>query len=864
MPSTSALESDLQDWIDKQPIWLQYAAQHLVDRDVATVTRIEQYAKDALSEVDGQLEKPPEGLLVSSYGVHGGGRVSLTSLSGLSGIGRLNPRKPLSFGETPLAIVFGPNAAGKSSYVRLLKHICGARDKGVIHGNIYEDKEVPQGCTIAFTDGAQNHSIEWLLKSGISDQLSTVDIFDAHCGHSYLISEGTLSYEPPALQLLSELAAISDKVTQQLVGIANLRSSSLPLLPSEHAATEGGLWYKKLTAKTEAKKVEDNCYWSADDETSLTDLTKELTERSPSERAKELREKKRFCDDITMSLADHIDMLSDNAFELLQQLRKEVVVCQKAAELAAKVSIDGSELEGVGSPEWLLLWSHARKYSTKTAYPDSSFPNTTKGSRCVMCHQVLDAEAQKRLIAFENYITDQTSIAASEAKQKLQESIDSLQDLPSEALLDARITSSGLTAEAGDSLKTFYKELLSRIDHFRASSPEGSIPPLPSTTTSWLASARDLSQGYEKNAKALVEGFNSEERAKKIKRSNELSARKWLAVQKPAIETEIERLKEISRINRAKDLCNTRNISLKKGTVAEQVITPAYVDAFNRELHRLGARRVQVTMGRTRVERGAILHQLKLRDSVKHRDIDQVLSDGERRIVCLAAFLADTASNPNESTFIFDDPISSLDLEYEEAVVQRLIEVSKTRQVVVFTHRLSMLGMMQDYAKKADIADTVVHIRSEPWGAGEPGEELVDSAPPRRLINDTLPGYLREANAIFNEKGWHAYTPYGQSLCTNIRKTIERLIEIELLGDVIQRHRRAINTQGKIDKLTNITSEDCRIADDLMTKYSRYEHAQSVEAPVTLPEPAELEQDLATLKKWRDAIEHRRKKPLNQ
>ncbi len=39
---------------------------------------------------------------------------------------------------------------------------------------------------------------------------------------------------------------------------------------------------------------------------------------------------------------------------------------------------------------------------------------------------------------------------------------------------------------------------------------------------------------------------------------------------------------------------------------------------------------------------------------------------------------------------------------------------------------------------------------------------------------------------------------------------------------------------------------------DLMTKYSRYEHSQSNEAPVSLPAPDDLQSDLENLKNWRD------------
>jgi len=82
---------------------------------------------------------------------------------------------------------------------------------------------------------------------------------------------------------------------------------------------------------------------------------------------------------------------------------------------------------------------------------------------------------------------------------------------------------------------------------------------------------------------------------------------------------------------------------------------------------------------------------------------------------------------------------------------------------------------------------------------------------------------------------------------------------LDLLADVIQRHRRAINTQGKLEKLSDIRPEDCVLLDEMMTKYSRYEHSQSSEAPVELPHPDELNEDVAKLKKWRDELEDRRR-----
>ena len=47
-----------------------------------------------------------------------------------------------------------------------------------------------------------------------------------------------------------------------------------------------------------------------------------------------------------------------------------------------------------------------------------------------------------------------------------------------------------------------------------------------------------------------------------------------------------------------------------------------------------------------------------------------------------------------------------------------------------------------------------------------------------------------------------------------------------------------------------------------MTKYSYYEHSQSDEVPVPIPEEAELRADLEELKQWRKDFGERRKAVL--
>ncbi|MCF5466448.1 hypothetical protein [Pseudomonas syringae] len=113
---------------------------------------------------------------------------------------------------------------------------------------------------------------------------------------------------------------------------------------------------------------------------------------------------------------------------------------------------------------------------------------------------------------------------------------------------------------------------------------------------------------------------------------------------------------------------------------------------------------------------------------------------------------------------------------------------------------------------------------------------------------------------------WHsitagaaAYYALAQGICSDFRKLIERSVEDDLLQKIVVRHRRGISTDGRLPALLGITHEELQRIDELMTKFSCFEHSQSDETPVQPPEEAELKVDIESLKKWRDELEARRK-----
>ena len=118
---------------------------------------------------------------------------------------------------------------------------------------------------------------------------------------------------------------------------------------------------------------------------------------------------------------------------------------------------------------------------------------------------------------------------------------------------------------------------------------------------------------------------------------------------------------------------------------------------------------------------------------------------------------------------------------------------------------------------------------------------------------------LADAKKAF-KKGDIVYENVARSICSDIRVLIERMVEMDLLNEVVRRFCEEVNTKGKIGALAKITKDDCSFVDEYMTKYSRYEHSQSEEVIIPLPPPDEIESDLNEIKRFIENVRSRNKR----
>ena len=92
---------------------------------------------------------------------------------------------------------------------------------------------------------------------------------------------------------------------------------------------------------------------------------------------------------------------------------------------------------------------------------------------------------------------------------------------------------------------------------------------------------------------------------------------------------------------------------------------------------------------------------LKLCLTGKENGIMEVASEGEQKCVALASFLAELTVDDRKSAIIFDDPINSLDHKWRRKFADRVVKESLARQVIVFTHDISFLKMLEEASSVA-------------------------------------------------------------------------------------------------------------------------------------------------------------------
>jgi ABC-type lipoprotein export system ATPase subunit len=840
---------NLVKWFQDRPFWIQELARHLLTKEHPTSVELSEFVTLCIQQATDSKTLPKLAALPESAfaQIVVGTTLRLDAISEIQGIDALNPRSPLIFNDDFLTIVYGGTGVGKSGYIRILNNVCGSKNRRKLLGNVFQGVTA-KSCKVSYTLNGSSKEITWKPSDGLQAELAPLEIYDSECGQVYVNSENEVAFEPWLLGFFQDIIEACTALDTILADkIATLQSKK-PTMPAEFTTCAAATWYARINALTSAADVAQWCDWSAAKKEDLENLQARLLEKNPLEQARQLRMRKAALDRLLVELTTIQQGLTDEVIRVLLNAKNDAAVKRKTASEDAEKVFRQAPLDGVGRDSWKLLWEQARAYSEGIAYLKKEFPFTGDVSRCVLCQQFLDEEAKLRLISFEKFVKGELESLAKKSEAEVNTLLKKLPKIPTFDEFATRLAPFGFDENLFKGLQQFCNDERSRSGALVTATAFEETPPAPNLAL--IEELTALATALETKAKNFDEDARGADKTDLKQKVRELEARKWLNEQKVSVEGEITRLIMIAGLEAARRLTNTMALSKKKSELAQLLVSDAFIQRFNSELNKLSAARIQVELAQTRTDKGHVFHQIRLKNAKIVVPTSDVLSEGERRVVSIAAFLADIEAVDASTPVVFDDPITSLDQEFEESVVARLVVLAKKRQVIVFTHRLSMLTQLEEAARISTVKTRTVALNREPWGTGEPSETPFSARTPEKVINGLLNDRLARARKIFAEHGKAEYDLQAKAICSDVRILVERLVEDTLLNDVVRRFRRAVHTLNKIGGLAKIKPQDCQMIDELMTKYSRYEHSQPNEAPIPLPEPDDIATDLTRLQAW--------------
>ena len=859
---------EILTWSAERPTWQRDALRRLVvngelsDDDIRELTEV-------CKGDHGLIEKVEIKPLAKEHVPERDGAVAAVSLDSIfhhKGVNALAEDQTLKFAPG-LTIVYGDNGAGKTGYIRILKQACRARGQEKILGNVVSGVAPPKPVVnIRYKVGDETTVREWV--GGDADEfISRVSVFDTQCAAVYLNERTDVAFLPFGLDLFDKLVKACRAVRSRLESEQRaLNTNALaPIVAQIPPGTAAAKLVGNITSLTKPETVRDVTRLSTEEEARLAFLEKSLQDLQANDPNKLIAQLNIRAGRVR-GLGEHLraleNALSDAELAAVFNVRTEGRRKSEEAKRLREATFPQSLLPGTGGEQWKAMWESSRLFSEQQAYSEKAFPVTEDGSKCVLCQQDLDHAAAHRLRQFEEFITSTTERELRQIREdfarrrnaftSLKTTTDAIEETIKELLLEHASKADIISSVIAQSEKR-------RATVVAALTEDSNLPQDCAALASASSEVQSIAVEIDARIKSLRESANTEARKKMADEAQELRARVALGKHEQIILDEIENKKKIAAYGQCIDETKPTAITAKSSQVTKAVVSVRLKQSFKNELNNLEFNHVEVDLKEVGGAEGVFYHKLILTRN-PGVEVPKIVSEGEQRCISIAAFFAELSTADDPSAIVFDDPVSSLDFEWRLNVAKRLVEESKHRQVIVFTHDVVFLLALKQYAEESSIEPLDQHVRRQSKGAGVCADELPWVAMPVKGKIGFLKNRYQAAEKLSRDGNQDAYEYEAKYLYGMLRETWERALEEVLLGGVVERYRPSVQTQ-KLTPLSDITDADCKTVETAMTKCSTWlpGHDKAAAARAPVPGAAELKKDIDALETWVKGIRDRRK-----
>jgi energy-coupling factor transporter ATP-binding protein EcfA2 len=866
VPSINVLQ-EIVTWSKDRPTWQRDALRRLVVNGELTEQDIRELAD--ICEGDYGLGQKKEFSPLTKEQVPAGtsttSAVSLESIFHHKGVNALAESQTLKFGPA-LTIVYGDNGAGKTGYTRILKRACHARGREEILGNVVSGTAPPKlEIAIKYKVGTDPTVHEWT--GGETDEfVSRVSVFDTHCATVYLNDKTNVAFLPFGLDLFDKLVKACKAVRTLLEADQRaLNSSALAsIISTVPEGTAAVRLVTGITGLTKSETVLAVTRLSAEEEKKRAFLEQSIRDLQANDPEKLLKQLMLRAGRIR-ALFEHLkkleDSLGEKAVDDVFNVRAEGRRKSEEAKRLREATFPAGLLPGTGGDQWKTMWDSAKQFSEQQAYPGKSFPVVDHGAKCLLCQQNLEHAAAHRLKQFQEFVMSTTERELRQLREDFARKRSAFSvlvattDAVTETLAEIRLEN--------ETVADLIDSAIAQIEKRRAAvvAALGNNTDLGPDFPALAVSANDA-DGVARDVDARIRSLRDPGAATKSKAMEselrELNARVLVRKHEQTLLDEIERKKKIAAFGQCIDETKPTAITQKGSAVTKGVVSERLKTRFREELVGLDFTHVEVELKEAGGAEGVFYHKLAL-TRAPGAVLPKVVSEGEQRCLSIAAFFAELSTADDPSGIVFDDPVSSLDVRWRRAVAARLVQESKTRQVIVFTHDVVFLLELHRSAKDMGVVPFDQHVRYTSKGAGVCLDELPWAAMAVKKRIGHIRSEWQTVDKLYRDGHQDQYEKEAKNLYGILREAWERGIEEVLLGGVVERFRSGVQTQ-QIASISDITPEDTKAVEKGMSKCSTWlrGHDQSPAVPAPVPKPTELKADIDELDNWVKAINKRR------
>ena len=675
----------LLGWARREALWIQHLVAEVLTSGVRLtddqVTDLADLCLKEIGLVEGTVpavELPSASQLSADNDT----QMTLTSFKHIENVNALQPNQEIEF-HPRLTICYGENGSGKSGYVRVLKRVSAVRTAEPVLSNVYSRGSAgkPQArIKISIDDHEQ--IIDWSGEQGL-EPLTHLNVFDSRVAVLHISEDLNYSYTPADLELFPLVTESIQRVQERIEEIRDARRPHVnPFTGRFKLGSQIRDSLERLEVSPHLRELLRQADLSDDEIAELSIVRKRVSElgSKPHHALLEVATQRKDTFKQVSEIGETILGFNQKSYsEAVSSLR----MAQHNHEKATKQAFTGENVPGVLGDAWKGFIEAAEAYIEDlklSEYPASD-------SRCIYCRQSLDDAAVALIKKYRDYCNASLRQAVNVAKTRLQTICTPLGDIQldeSERDIERLIEAQ---KDAGDS-QTALKAALVVVQHARimqsACKSADDCPNIPDEVKDAIGMTSASVDAAVKAIEDLKkEGVEREDALSKAEtRKSELEERVLLGELIPQVREYTDTLKWIdscdSYLQSFPRIKARLTGSAKRASSA--VLNSNFQRIFKEESEALHAPNVSIDFpGR----QGQSRRRKRL---ARNHELTEILSEGEQKIIALADFLAEVTMRPDNLPIIFDDPVTSLDHLRMEYVVSRIVQLSQTRQVMVFTH----------------------------------------------------------------------------------------------------------------------------------------------------------------------------------